>query len=94
MVVFNATFSAEKPVYFPTNWHTGKTEQQLYLEWQETWQYGLYSLVLQTIAAAGWLALFVVILVACRHIHRYLKNDLGCGDSPMTATRRSTTGGI
>ena len=34
MAVFNATFSPDRPVYFPANWHTGKTEHQLYLEWQ------------------------------------------------------------
>ena len=30
MVIFNQTFSDDKPVYFPDNWRTGKTQSQLY----------------------------------------------------------------
>jgi len=34
MVIFNHTFSDDKPVYFPENWQTGKTQAQLYEEWK------------------------------------------------------------
>ena len=30
MVIFNQTFSSDKPIYFPDNWHTGKTQSQLF----------------------------------------------------------------
>jgi hypothetical protein len=36
MVIFNHTFSADKPIYFPSNWETGKTALQLHEEWKTT----------------------------------------------------------
>ncbi len=30
MVIFNHTFTDDKPVYFPSNWETGKTALELH----------------------------------------------------------------
>lgn len=30
-VIFNNTFTADKPIYYPSNWESGKTSEELYL---------------------------------------------------------------
>ena len=38
-VIFNQTFSADKQIYYPSNWESGKTADQLYEEFQQTITY-------------------------------------------------------
>lgn len=40
-VIFNNTFSADKPIYYPPNWQSGKTAEQEYLEFKETFLFYL-----------------------------------------------------
>lgn len=30
MTIFNETFTADKPIYYPSNWESGKTADQIY----------------------------------------------------------------
>lgn len=35
-VIFNTTFTKDKPIYYPSTWATGKTAVQLYEEFKLT----------------------------------------------------------
>ena len=70
MVVFNQTFSEDKPVYFPENWESGKTYILLYAEWQNTTDYWIYSNLLQIAASSLFLALLFVLTLALKEVRR------------------------
>lgn len=35
-IIFNNTFTADKPIYYPSNWQSGKTSQDQYNEFKQT----------------------------------------------------------
>jgi hypothetical protein len=70
MVIFNHTFSEDKPIYFPSNWETGKTALQLHEEWKLTLEHAILSNILQVVAASAWIGLAVVIAIAGRELKR------------------------
>ena len=59
MVIFNHTFTDDKPIYFPDSWHTGKTQTQLHEEWKITFEGLFYGNILQ-IAAASMLIVLIL----------------------------------
>jgi hypothetical protein len=91
MVVFNHTFTADRPVYFPTHWHSRKTQLQLHEEWKSTAEYALYSNLLQLVAAAGWLFIVGLIAIAVRHLKRYPRRHADCTTSTIIIGRSGTT---
>lgn len=87
MVIFNHTFSADKPIYFPANWESGKTGEELYLEWKASLQHYIISNILQVVAAAVWIAVGCVLVIAGREIRRY---DQSHADWPLWIGRIPT----
>jgi hypothetical protein len=71
MVIFNQTFSAERPIYFPDNWASGRTQMELYAEWKQGLEGIIYSNVLQVGAASMFIMLMVVIFSAAKELYRY-----------------------
>jgi hypothetical protein len=94
MVIFNHTFTDDKPVYFPANWETGKTLPELHEEWKLTLQHDILSNILQVLVAAAWIGIGIVIVTAGRELKRYVCVHAGWPIWSGRAGRRRRTGGI
>ncbi len=66
MTIFNQTFTSNKPIYYPSNWGSGKTAFDLHEEWKETVSYFILSNIFQSVLACIWLFLIYVICNAAR----------------------------
>jgi hypothetical protein len=66
MPIFNQTFTDDKPIYYPSNWGTGKTADELYEEWKQTYQFFAISNLLQIACASIWLFLLFIILASVK----------------------------
>lgn len=71
MVIFNHTFTNDKPIYFPSNWETGKTIAELHEEWKLTLQHDIMSNIAQVLAASAWIGIGIVIAIAAKELKRY-----------------------
>lgn len=70
-VIFNQTFSADKPIYYPANWGSGKTAEQQYDEFKATFAFWLLRNILETLLGTVWVFLYYVLLEGAREINRY-----------------------
>lgn len=70
MVIFNHTFSEDKPIYFPSNWESGKTALELHAEWKLSLEYAILSNMVQVVAAGAWIGIGIVIAIAGRELKR------------------------
>jgi hypothetical protein len=71
-MLFNHTFTPDKPIYFPAYWESGKSGQQVYEEWKQAWDYKLMSNVLQALGAAMWIFVLGVLVISLKELWRYL----------------------
>ena len=70
MVIYNHTFTDDKPVIFPDNWETGKTLIELHEEWQKTTEYWIYSNLLQIAVSSLFIGLILIIVLAWKEVNR------------------------